>query len=78
MSALAPEHLAVQGDALWSDDDTAAFHAALQAHACPGAAAVLTVDARPARVEDCLDGMASLLTKRLLDFRQGVIASWVA
>lgn len=78
ITALAPEHLAVQGDAVWTDADTAAFQASMQAHASPMVMSALTVDARPGRVEDCLNGMATLLANRLLDFRQGVIASWMA
>lgn len=76
-TALSPDCLTLQGDAQWSTADTAHFQTSLREHGSPAMIEALAVDTRPAGPEESLIGVANLLTNRLLDFRQGVIASWL-
>ncbi len=77
VTALTPHYLGLQGDASWTEDDTARFQHALAAHASPAVMGGLALETHPATPDACLDGIAGMLINRLLDFRQGVIASWL-
>jgi predicted NBD/HSP70 family sugar kinase len=72
--ALQPDELILQGDGTWSDSDGDTLHTALQA-TC-GAACGVRVEMRSSRAEEGLDGGLTLLSRHLLDLRQGQLADW--
>lgn len=72
-----PGRLVMQGDAAWSDEDTAAVHTALQGRAFPCAGADVQFETRPHRAQESLLGIASAVTGQLLNLRNGLLNDWV-
>jgi predicted NBD/HSP70 family sugar kinase len=76
ITVLNPDHLFVQGDSAWTENDHELVRSELQAHGFPGAINMLSVDSRPATAHEVIAGAVALLAEHVLDLRHGLLTDW--